>query len=262
MTNDLNIRIVRALRYFGDSHWNCQGILYPYNTLYFVLGGDGHIRHNGIVTDMHPGNAYLIPPHHRHDIWCDTYVKKVYVDVHVELFPGYDVFADTGKVLCQPLGLERCNRIYALCEGGIRECLALRGELNLILAGFLTEEPKPASPKISTLLPIITDMQQNLSAQIRREDMAAKYGWNPSVLSRTFKQVVGCGMKQYAEKLLTARLVEEILLTNKTLQQLAVEYGFCDSYYLSAFFKRNMGVSPSTYRRIHFRENEHQKTAP
>ena len=180
----------------------------------------------------------------------------------MELLPGYDVFADTGKVLCQPLGLERCNRIYALCESGIRERLALRGELDLILAEFMTKEPKPASAKMISLLPIITDMQQNLSAQIRREDMAAKYGWNPSVLSRTFKQVFGCGMKQYAEKLLTARLVEEILLTNKTLQQLAVEYGFCDSYYLSAFFKRNMGVSPSTYRRIHFHENEQSETAP
>ena len=259
MTCDLNIHIVRALQYSGDTHWNYHGVFHPYNTLYFVLGGDGHIRYNGSVTDMKPGNAYLIPPHHQHDIWCDTHVKKVYVDVHVELLPGYDVFEDTNKILCQPLGLERCNRIYDLCEGGIRERLALRGELNLILAGFMTEEPKPVSAKMVSLLPIITDMQQNLSAQIRREDIAEKYGWNPSVLSRTFKQVFGCGVKQYAEKLLTARLVEELLLSNKTLQQLSVEYGFCDSYYLSAFFKRNMGVSPAIYRRIHFYEKEIEK---
>ena len=76
---------------------------------------------------------------------------------------------------------------------------------------------------------------------------------NPSVLSRSFKQVFGCGLKQYVEKLLTARLAEELLLTDKTLQFLADEYGFCDGYYLSAYFKRTMGVSPLEYRRLHSR---------
>lgn len=79
-------------------------------------------------------------------------------------------------------------------------------------------------------------------------ELAARFGWNPSVLSRSFKQTFGCGIKQYAKKLLTARLAEELLLTDKTLSQLADEYGFCDSYYLSAYFKRCMRVSPLVYR--------------
>ena len=91
-------------------------------------------------------------------------------------------------------------------------------------------------------------MQQHMSVRLCRDELAARFGWNPSSLSRSFKQIFGCGLKQYIEKQLTAQIAEELLLTNKTLQQLADEYGFCDACYLSAYFKRGMGVSPRAYR--------------
>lgn len=248
MTQELNVRIVRAPSFHGDRSWNYRGTMHPYNTLYFVTGGDGHIRLNGVVTDMLSGYVYLIPPHVRHDIWCDTQVDKVYVDVHVELMPGYDVFSDTNEILVQHIGLERCERMHALSVGGIRERLMLRGEVNLVLAGFMQKDPEPVSAGMAAFRPMITYMQRNLSARLRISELAARFGWSPSVLSRSFKRVFGCGVKQYVEKLLTARLTEELLLTDKTLQQIADEYGFCDGYYLSAYFKRCMGVSPLIYR--------------
>lgn len=251
MTQDVIIRIVRAPSFRGDQSWNYQGTMHPYNTVYFVTGGNGHIRLDGTVTDMLPGYVYLIPPHVRHDIWCDTHVEKVYVDVHVELLPGYDVFSDTHEVLVQHIGLERCARMHSLSAGGVRERLMLRGELNLVLAAFMQKEPEPVTAKMAAFRPMITYIQKNLSARLCRNDLAERFGWNPSVLSRSFKQVFGCGLKQYMETLLTARLAEELLLTDKTLQQLADEYGFCDGYYLSARFKRSMGVSPAIYRKIH-----------
>jgi len=249
MTQDLNIRIVHALHYHGGQEWNYPGMIHPYNTVYFVIGGDGHIRLNGETTDMLPGYVYLIPPQLCHDTWCDTHVEKVYVDVHVELLPGWDVFSDERRVLCQFIGEERCARMSTLCGGGVRERLMLRGELSLVLSAFMQKEPEPVSAKMAVFLPMLTYIQRSLSAQLRRSELAERFGWNPSVLSRSFKQVFGCSLKQYIEKLLCTRLAEELLLTQKTLQQLADEYGFCDGYYLSAFFKRCMGMSPLKYRK-------------
>ena len=60
MTNELQVRIVRALRFSGDPRWNYQALIYPYNTLYYVTGGDGHIRVNGFVTDMKAGFSSAI----------------------------------------------------------------------------------------------------------------------------------------------------------------------------------------------------------
>lgn len=248
MTNELHVRILRALHFCGNRQWNYQELIYPYNTLYFVIGGDGHIRVDDTVTDMKSGYVYLIPTQLRHDIWCDTEVEKVYIDVHAELFPGYDIFSDTRRVLTRYVGTECCERIRDLCGRGIREHLALKGELLLALSYFMKEDPQPISSDMAVFLPMIEYIQENLSARLRREELATHFGWNPSVLSRTFKRVFGCGVKQYTEKLLTLRLSEALLETNKTLQVLAEEYGFSDGYYLSAFFKRNMGLSPQKYR--------------
>ena len=251
MTRDIDIRIVRALAFAGGAEWNHPGVIYPYNTVYYVTGGNGHIRHDGGTTDMLPGHVYLIPPHLRHDVWCDSHVEKVYVDVHAQLLPGYDVFAGERRILSREIGLERCESMRALCSGGLRERLALRGEVILTLAALMEKEPEPVTAGMAEFLPMITYMQRNLSAQLRRDALAERFGWNPSVLSRAFRQVFDCGLKQYIDKLLCARLAEELLLTDKTLQQMADEYGFCDGYYLSAYFKRCMGMAPQTYRHSH-----------
>jgi len=122
-----------------------------------------------------------------------------------------------------------------MCDDSIRNRLVLRGELLLALSEFM-DKPGPIPAKMALLLPIIEDIRPNLSAQIRREDIAAKYGWNPTVLTRMFQQVFGYSFKEYVQKLLVARISEELLLTKKMLQQLSVEFSFCDAYYLSAFF--------------------------
>lgn len=249
MTSELNLNILTTLYYSGTTQWNYKGIIHSHNTVYFILGGNGHIRCNNIVTDMQPGCAYLIPPHQPHDIWCDTHIEKVYVDFHMELLPGHDIFSDTKEILCQTVGMKLCQEILNLCEGSIKDRLKLRGILSVIFSDFLPESTPPVSAKMLSLLPIISDIQENLSSQIRREELAQKHNWNPSVLSRTFKEVFGCGVKQYAERLLVTRLAEELMLTNKPLKQLAEDYNFCDAYYLSAFFKRNTGISPSLYRK-------------
>lgn len=251
MTDDIRIRIIRALQFQGDQGWQHRGMLYPYNTVYFVLGGDGHICAGGEITDMRPGWAYLIPANLRHDVWCDSHVEKAYVDVNAELLPGYDLFSGRMDIGKTELGLERCRKIYDSCQGGVREELQLRGELMLVLAELMTEEPGPVSTRMSAFLPMIEDVQRNLSARIRRNDLAKRYGWNPSALSRAFKLVFGCGVKEYVEKLLVSRLAEELLLTDQTLQQIAERYEFCDAFYMSAFFKRHIGQSPAAYRRLH-----------
>lgn len=153
MTNELHVRILRALHFCGNRQWNYQELIYPYNTLYFVIGGDGHIRVDDTVTDMKSGYVYLIPTQLRHDIWCDTEVEKVYIDVHAELFPGYDIFSDTRRVLSRYVGTEYCERIRDLCGRGIREHLALKGELLLALSYFMKEDPQPISSDMAVFCP-------------------------------------------------------------------------------------------------------------
>ena len=254
MTGDVQLRIVRALPFEGDTAWNYRGICDLHHTIYYVLAGDGHIRTAKGVLDFEPGRAYLIPCGLTHDLWCDSHIRKTYIDFHVELFPGCDALAGADEVRSLPMGIDACRRIFdAAQRNTTRERTFLRGQLLTAVAAFMPDNLPEISPAMQPFLPVMEEMRRSPSALIRREEIAARCGWNPSSFSRAFRKAFGCGFKQYQERLLTERIAEELLVSSKTLQTIAEEYGFCDAYYLSAFFKRTMGTSPAIYRKQHER---------
>ena len=256
MTYDVQLRIIRALAYRGDAGWNIQDVNDSYHTLYYVIAGDGHVRTREGVTDLLPGHIYLIPRGICHDLWCDTHILKTYIDFHVELLPGYDALQGTEKVLSMEVGEGICRNMFEAVQAeGIREKTYVRGQVLTALSCFLPDSAADISPLMLSFLPVIEDVQKRLSASIRREEYAMRYGWNPSAFSRAFRKAFGVGFKEYVERLLTDRLVEEVLVTDKTLHAMAAEWGFCDAYYLSAFFKRRTGISPEKYRQTRSRSD-------
>ena len=112
MTDDIQLRLVRALPFEGNTAWNYRGICDVHHTIYYILAGDGHIRTEKGALDLEPGRVYLIPRGLPHDLWCDTHIRKTYMDFHVELFPGCDALAEVGEVRSLPAGGEVCQRIF------------------------------------------------------------------------------------------------------------------------------------------------------
>jgi AraC-like DNA-binding protein len=135
-----------------------------------------------------------------------------------------------------------------------RERLWFHGEFEKAAALFVDERQTPLSPDMMRFKQMLDDISLNLSANIRLADIAGKYGWHPSALSRSFRQAFRCGMKQYVDQLLMSKLKQELITGDKSLKALAVEYRFCDSYYLSAFFKKREGLSPKLYRQQNSRQ--------
>lgn len=252
VTSDVQLRIIRALAFDGDTTWSYRNVNDSYHTIYYIVDGNGHIRTQEEEKMLLPGYVYLIPRGLSHDLWCDTHIRKAYVDFHVDLLPGCDALQGTGRVMEMNAGVDACQRMYrAVQMDTMREKTFVRGQALTTLAEFLPENATDYSPLTRPFLPVIESVQKHLSASIRRDEYAARFGWNASSFSRAFCRAFGVGFKEYVERLLTDRLVEELLVTDKTLQQLAGEWGFCDAYYLSAFFKRRTGISPDGYRRTH-----------
>ena len=80
MTSDLiSIKILRSITYRDNAHWNHPINYYPYNSIYFIRGGDGHIRVGDMQWDLLPGWAYLIPANTMFSCWCDRFIDKLYV---------------------------------------------------------------------------------------------------------------------------------------------------------------------------------------
>lgn len=246
--DDLTIRIVRSVDYRNDARWNYRINIYPYNTLYFVLGGDGFVQIGDLVTPLRPGYVYLIPANTLYRCWCETSIHKLYVEVYVESIPGKDIFAGLSCILEMPFPIRTIHQMIGMNMPGLKERLWFRGELEKAIALFIDERQQPLNPDMMKFKQILDDIALGLSASLRIGDIARKYGWHPSALSRSFKHSFHCGIKNYIDQLLMSKLKQELITGDRSLKELSVEYRFCDAYYLSAFFKKHEGISPDGYR--------------
>lgn len=247
--DELSIRIVRSVDYKNDEHWNYKINIYPYNTLYFVLDGDGFVQVGEDITELKVGYVYLIPANTLYSCWCESHIHKLYVEVYTELVPGKDLFSELKGIYNMPFPVETTHEMIRMNSPGLRERLWFRGELEKAIALFINERQKPLDQGMMKFKQILDDIALNLSAETRLGDIAKKYGWHPSALSRAFRQAFHCGLKNYVDQLLMSKLKQELITEDKSLKALAAEYRFCDAYYLSAFFKKHEGMSPDRYRR-------------
>lgn len=253
MTYDqLSIKIIRSINYKNDSSWNFKVNLYPYNTLYFVLDGDGYIGVNGQTIPLRKGYAYLIPANTVYSCWCDTHIHKLYIEVSAEIVPGYDIFSSIFKVRSIHYPVEEILKLVEANEThNPKNILYIKGEVTRILSWFVDQAYDLPDADILKFRDILNYIEANISERPKISDIALKFGWNSSVLSRNFKKAFNCTIKSYVEILLINKIKRDLIITSKTIKEIAAENSFSDQYYLSAFFKKHVNLSPSRYRIEH-----------
>lgn len=249
-SDPLSLRVVRAVDYQNDARWSYPVNLYPHHTLYFVLEGDGHVSANNHVVDLKPGTCCLIPANTLFSCWCDSHIHKLYVELYLQTASGVDVFFDHLSMLVRPFPKERTKELLkALSEPGICGRMQFEGLLLCALSEMVVGSALPQHTDASRLTPVLEEMVRNVAADLHIGDLARRHGWEPSSFTRAFVKSSGCSPKRYLNHLLVNLLKRDLLFTDLTLNELAQRYHFCDSYYLSAFFKRYMGLSPQHYRK-------------
>ena len=91
----------------------------------------------------------------------------------------------------------------------------------------------------------------SVAGEFKKTQKGAKYGMSISHLQRMFMKIIGIRPGQYIlqQRLNAAcRLLEE---TDLGITEIALNTGFCDLSHFTKIFKRERGVTPGEYRRIH-----------
>ncbi|MBD5538342.1 MAG: AraC family transcriptional regulator [Lachnospiraceae bacterium] len=99
-------------------------------------------------------------------------------------------------------------------------------------------------------------METNYGKNLTLEELAQKAHLSTAYFSRLFSAQLG---KSFSEYLGDIRLRHvQILLTqsDKSVMDIAMETGYCNGDYLSAQFRKKVGMTPSEYRK------KHRATAP
>lgn len=82
-------------------------------------------------------------------------------------------------------------------------------------------------------------------------DMAAYCNLSENQFRRRFRAKTGMGPKRYYDTIKMSLASGLVLRRNMTLEKIARELGYRDSYHLSKVFKRIHGTSPEDYRRAY-----------
>jgi transcriptional regulator GlxA family with amidase domain len=101
------------------------------------------------------------------------------------------------------------------------------------------------SPK--TLRRVQDHIAANLGQKITNEALAQVAKLSPSHFARAFKDSQGVAPHRYILECRVKR-TQELLATDLSLSEIAVEVGFSDQSHLTRWFREIVGVTPGSYR--------------
>jgi AraC-like DNA-binding protein len=84
----------------------------------------------------------------------------------------------------------------------------------------------------------------------RKPENRGRADGDPNYLTQRFTQLVGQHMHGYIIAFRVDRACRELLGTDLPIKRIALEPGFREGAAVSSVFRRQLGVSPSEYRRI------------
>lgn len=92
-------------------------------------------------------------------------------------------------------------------------------------------------------------LHADLTARRTLGEIAAAVGVHPVTLARTFRRSFGCSVGEYLRRLRIERAAAQLGASDTPLAVIALAAGFADQSHFSNLFRREMGMSPSAYRR-------------
>lgn len=91
-------------------------------------------------------------------------------------------------------------------------------------------------------------IDEHLSGDVSLTTIAEEVHFNPSYLSRYYKQMTGQNLLEYIQSKKLEGAIQLIQQTSLKLNEIAIRVGFDSHSYFTTFFKKKMGISPQEYR--------------
>lgn len=236
-----------------DDEWDLRDVRSPYTRLYFVYSGEGMIRTHSGERMLRAGQMYLVPSGLKFDCRCECALEKLYIHVALELPDGFDLLGGFADALELELPGALGESLRAAYGGGnISAALTLKSGAYAALAAFMAEYGAQLHP-VSSYSPLTHAafklIKRELSSNLTLKDIAGTLNINPSTLGKRFRAETGQSMSSYIDSLLMQKLQRRLLSGDATLSEISDELGFCDQFYMSRYFKKRQGETPSAYRR-------------
>lgn len=126
--------------------------------------------------------------------------------------------------------------------------------LKLVVLKFGRVESTEIRQDTSGLKDIITEINRHYAQPLRVNQLAHKFGYNPSYLSRLFKQQIGITIVEYIYELRLSELYQDLIKTPTSIKALMQKHGLTNERTAREMFKRMYGELPKQVR-LKFQKN-------
>lgn len=99
--------------------------------------------------------------------------------------------------------------------------------------------------RLDALSKITSYMRDHYTEDLKLAEVAGIFGYSAEYLSRMFKKYAKINFKTYLQDIRMAYAYRELMNTNRSISQIAMENGFCDSRSFAKEFRKRYGILPS-----------------
>lgn len=97
----------------------------------------------------------------------------------------------------------------------------------------------------------VQHLEKDVGEDVTMQTLAENLGIDPSQFTRRFKALTGKTPVDYRTDLRLQQARKLLLETDRTLEDIAIQCGYQNGFYLSRVFSKKMNISPSSFRKTH-----------
>lgn len=243
--------------YVREKHWHTS------IEIFAVMEGHLEFFMNKEEYPLKAGEQLIINSNEIHSIHAAERNKTVVLQIPLKQFENYftaqrfirfrsqDADAD-GKLASL---IKKLYKVYIARDTGYEfRTMSLFYEIMYMLVKNyrLTEAHEKEirhSRKLDTLSKITTYMREHYKEDLKLSDLAATFGYSDAYLSRMFQKYAKINYKTYLQDIRMAYAYRDLMNTDRTISQIALDNGFCSSRGFSGEFQKRYGILPSEMRK-------------
>lgn len=243
--------------YFRDKHWHRSVEIFAVfeGTLTFCINEEKY--------PLLPGEFMVVNSNEIHSVDSPVLNQTVVVQIPLKTFEAYftgeqfirfthDTKSQDEKVMSV---ISNIYKAYTekRCGYDLKVQSLFYELLYLLVTKYRETEVSPdmlkRNRKLSRLSTITSYVKEHYTDELSLERLAEIFGYSPTYLSRMFQKYAGINYKTYLQSIRVEYAHQELLNSDRTISDIALENGFPNSKALAKAFQKKYQMLPSEYRK-------------